>query len=460
MSSTVQSGDRIDVTRVIEGQTFGPLLVAIVAWSFAIMLTDGFDLTGISFAAPSLVHLWAVPKGAFGPVFSMGLFGIMIGSIAFGYIGDRIGRKRAMIVGAVVFGAFTLASVVATNLTELTWIRFIAGIGIGGAVPVAMALNTEFAPKAWRATIVIVMFTGYTTGAAIGGFVAAALIPVYGWQSIFYVGGITPLVIAALLVVALPESIRFLAVTGKNRPELARLVRALRPDVEITDHTTFIISDEVPKTGFALPQLFAQGRRWVTPLLWITYIVNSMALFFLQSWLPLVLQSGGVTQSQAAFATGMFALGGTIAALVIMRFVDRYGVLFVAILPLIGIPAVIGLGAVAGSAAAVIAMAFVVGCCTSGAQAGLNGSAGTFYPTAIRANGVGTAIGVAKIGSITSPLIGGALIARDLPVQQLFIYAAIPVAAALVGIIALGIAQRRLTEPPATAIVVAQGAPA
>jgi AAHS family 4-hydroxybenzoate transporter-like MFS transporter len=401
-----------------------------------------------------------VPKGAFGPVFSLGLFGIMVGSIGFGYLGDRIGRKRAMIVGAFVFGAFTLASVLATNLTELMWIRFIAGIGIGGAVPVAMALNTEFAPKAWRATIVIVMFTGYTTGAAIGGFVAAALIPAYGWQSIFYVGGITPLVVAVALVFAVPESIRFLAVNGGNRAELARLVTALRPDVHVTPATMFVISDEEQKPAFALPMLFANGRQWVTPLLWLTYIVNSMALFFLQSWLPLVLQSGGVTQSQAAFATGMFALGGTVAALAIMRAVDRYGVLFVAVLPLIGIPAVIGLGAVAGSAGAVIGMAFLVGCCTSGAQAGLNGSAGTFYPTAIRANGVGTAIGVAKIGSITSPLIGGVLISRGLPVQQLFLIAAIPVAAALIGMLALGFAQRRLSSLPDAPIVVAQGVPA
>jgi AAHS family 4-hydroxybenzoate transporter-like MFS transporter len=452
------AADRIDVTRVIEEQKFGPLIVAIVGWSFAIMLTDGFDLTGISFAAPSLVHLWGVPKGAFGPLFSIGLFGIMVGSIGFGYIGDWIGRKRAMIAGAIVFGTFTLASVLATNLQELTWIRFIAGIGIGGAVPVAMALNTEFAPKAWRATIVIVMFTGYTTGAAIGGFVAAALIPAYGWQSIFYVGGIAPLIVAAALVFAVPESIRFLAVSGGNRAALARLVSALQPGIAIGPDTAFVITDEERKPAFALPMLFANGRRWVTPLLWLTYIVNSMALFFLQSWLPLVLQSGGVTQSQAAFATGMFALGGTVAALAIMRAVDRYGILFVAVLPLIGIPAVIGLGAVAGSAGAVIAMAFVVGCCTSGAQAGLNGSAGTFYPTAIRANGVGTAIGVAKIGSITSPLIGGMLISRDLPVQQLFLFASIPVGAALIGMLALGFAQRRLVNSPDAPIVVAQGA--
>jgi AAHS family 4-hydroxybenzoate transporter-like MFS transporter len=448
----------VDVTRVIEQQKFGPLLFAIVAWSFAIMLTDGFDLTGISFAAPSLVHLWGVPKGAFGPVFSMGLFGIMIGSIGFGYLGDRIGRKNAMIFGAFLFGAFTLASVLATDLQALTWIRFIAGIGIGGAVPVAMALNTEFAPKAWRATIVIVMFTGYTTGAAIGGFVAAWLIPAYGWQSVFYVGGIAPLLVAVALIFVLPESIRFLAVTGANRAELVRLAGLLAPDTTITPETTFVISDEERKPRFALPMLFKNGRQWVTPLLWLTYIFNSMALFFLQSWLPLVLQGNGVTQSQAAVATGMFALGGTVAALAISRFVDRYGVLFVAILPLIGIPVVIALGSVAG-VTLVIFVSFLVGWCVSGTQAGLIGSAGTFYPTAIRANGVGTAIGVAKVGSITGPLLGGMLITRNLPLHDLFTYAAIPVVAALIGIIALGIAQRRFVHVPDAPIVVAQGVP-
>jgi AAHS family 4-hydroxybenzoate transporter-like MFS transporter len=447
----------VDITRVIEEQKFGPLLFAIVAWSFAIMLTDGFDLTGISFAAPSLVHLWGVPKGAFGPVFSMGIFGIMIGSIAFGYLGDRIGRKNAMIIGAFLFGAFTLASVLATDLQTLTWIRFIAGIGIGGAVPVAMALNTEFAPKAWRATIVIVMFTGYTTGAAIGGFVAAWLIPAYGWQSVFFVGGIVPLLVAVALIFVLPESIRFLAVTGRNRPELARLIGLLAPATPVTPDTTFVISDEERKPRFALPMLFKHGRQWVTPLLWLTYIFNSMALFFLQSWLPLVLQGNGVTQSQAAVATGMFALGGTLAALAISRFVDRYGVLFVAILPLIGIPVVIALGSVAG-VTLVIAVSFLVGWCVSGTQAGLNGSAGTFYPTAIRANGVGTAIGVAKIGSITGPLLGGMLITRNLPLHDLFTYAAIPVVAALIGIIALGLAQRRFVAEPDAPIVVGQGA--
>jgi AAHS family 4-hydroxybenzoate transporter-like MFS transporter len=445
MDQGVAHGRVVDVSRLINEQKVGWFSVILIFSTWLVMLTDGYELSALAFAAPSLVKAWHVERSALGPVFGANIFGIMVGSILFGYVGDKIGRKRAILLGACWYGLLTLAVAWATQVPELLWLRFAAGVGIGGAVPNAFVLVSEFAPKRLRATWVTMMFTGYTLGAGFGGAVAVWLVPHYGWPAVFVVGGIAPLVVAASLAFVMPESLRFQVLKGWPSRGIVSTVRRLRPDLNIAGDTTFIVSDEPPLGKFSPRLLFAGRLRYVTPALWLAYIANSMALFFLQNWLPVLIEAVGVAPRQAALMTTLFSIGGTAGGLVLMRFVDKRGVLLITCLPIIGFPLVASLG-MGLDVSMLMAAVFSVGFCVAGTQSGLNAVASMVYPTSFRSKGTGTAIGVAKIGSISGPMIGGMLIGAHLPMDALFRLASIPVIAVAVLSFVLG----RFYRPDAT----------
>src|SRR2546430_8916215 len=187
------SAEVFDVSRFIDERKLTRFNAALVIWSFFIVLFDGYDISAISFAAPALIKAWAVTnRAALGPVFSASLFGILIGSPLFGYLGDRYGRKFAVIGSCFIFRGFTLAARWASSLQGLLNLRFVAGIGIGGLLPNLIALNAEYAPRRFRATMIILMFTGITFGGAVPGAISVWLVPHYGWQGVFGVGGGLP----------------------------------------------------------------------------------------------------------------------------------------------------------------------------------------------------------------------------------------------------------------------------
>ena len=415
----------LDISQLIDNQKVGRFAVLLILSTWVIMLTDGYELGALAFAAPALVKAWHVERAALGPIFGASVFGIMVGSFLFGYIGDRLGRKRAIMIGVLWYGALTLVTIWATQLDQLLLLRFAAGIGVGGAVPNAFVLVSEFAPKRLRATWVTLMFTGYTLGAGLGGLVSVALVPQYGWRAVFLVGGLAPLAAGAVLWFVMPESARYLVLKGRRRGEVMSAVRGLQPGIEIGPDTQFVVSDEPAIRKFSAGMLFAGQLRFVTPVLWLAYIANSMALFFLQSWLPVLIEGVGVLPRQAALLTTLFSVGSTVGGLVMMRFVDRRGVLLIMVLPLIGFPLVASLG-MGLAVLKLMCVVFGVGFCVAGTQSGLNAVASMVYPTAFRSKGTGSALGVAKIGSISGPIIGGALLGGHLPVSQLFHAAAVP----------------------------------
>jgi AAHS family 4-hydroxybenzoate transporter-like MFS transporter len=437
MDQRASDGRTVDVSRLINEQKVGWFAIFLIFSTWLVMLTDGYELSALAFAAPSLIKAWHIERSALGPVFGANIFGIMVGSILFGYIGDKIGRKRAILFGACWYGFLTLSVAWATQVPELLWLRFAAGIGIGGAVPNAFVLVSEFAPKRLRATWVTMMFTGYTLGAGFGGAVAVWLVPHYGWPAVFIVGGIAPLIVSASLAFVMPESLRFQVLKGWPLRGIAATVRRVRPDLDMPPDTTFIVSDDRAFGKFSPRLLFAGRLRYVTPALWLAYIANSMALFFLQNWLPVLIEAVGVAPRQAALMTTLFSIGGTAGGLVLMRFVDKRGVLLITCLPVIGFPLVASLG-MGLDAGLLMAAVFGVGFCVAGTQSGLNAVASMVYPTSFRSKGTGTAIGIAKIGSISGPMIGGMLIGAHLPMDELFRMASIPVIAVAVLSFVLG----------------------
>ena len=304
----------IDVGRLVDDQKLGRFTALLLILSFLAMMADGYDILALAYAAPDLVREWGVQRSAMGPVFSAGLFGILFGAPLFGFLGDRFGRRPAIIGGCAIYGLCTLGAAFAPSLAVLTGLRFLTGIGIGGLMPNTIALNVEFAPKRWRATLVIVMFTGITLGGALPGWIAADLVPAHGWQILFLIGGFGPLAIAGLLFAFLPESLRFLVLHGGARPRIARVVRMIAPKANITPDTRFTVAtDQTPQTSAPIRRLFAGSLRYITPLLWLLFATNLMATYFLNSWMPILFQGAGLSAQNSALALSLFQIGGTVA---------------------------------------------------------------------------------------------------------------------------------------------------
>src|SRR5580693_1761853 len=219
----------VDVVEFIDAQPVGGFQLKLLLTCAAVLFLDGFDTTAIGFVAPSLAKEWGLSKGALGPVFSAGLFGLMIGALLFGPLADRIGRKKIIIFSAAAFGIGALVTAFVQDVNTLLAIRFLTGLGLGGAMPNAIAITSEFNPRRRRATMVMIMFCGFSVGAALGGLLAAALIPQFGWRSVFILGGTAPLLLAPILALKLPESVRFLALTVRANDQVAQLLGLINP---------------------------------------------------------------------------------------------------------------------------------------------------------------------------------------------------------------------------------------
>src|SRR5215468_8603979 len=215
---------QIQLSRLLDERGLCPFHIRLLVWSFFLALIDGYDIGAIAFAAPSLVRAWSLKPGDLGPVFSASLIGILFGSALFGWVGDRYGRKAALVWSNLLFGIFTLAAAYSTNLDQMFWLRLLAGLGIGGVIPNVVALNAESAPRKLRATLAIIAVGCVPIGGAIPGFVTASLVPQYGWQIIFLIGGIVPIVIAIAALIGMPESVKYMALHEGQRSRMERLI--------------------------------------------------------------------------------------------------------------------------------------------------------------------------------------------------------------------------------------------
>ena len=414
------------VSEIVERAGFSDPVLKIIGLCFLLLVCDSYDVAALSFAAPVLIKSWALSPQSMGLVFSIGLFGLLVGSILFGRLGDRVGRKRAIVAGALVFGVLTVATGFAETYNQLLVLRFLAALGLGGAVPNAVALVTEISPKTLRITSVGIIFAGYSVGGILAGLSAAFIISGYGWSTMFFVGGTISLAAALAFVAALPESLRYLAESPSRQVDAARVAGVLRPDLGITPETR-IVPDTVIGTAAAggMADLFRGVLRVATPLLWLIYIANSMTVFSLSSWMPVAVESIGMSRSAAAIATALLFTGSAVGGVVGGWFADRFGLAAVIALAAMAVPVVASLGMLGGAPSLLLPMCFLAGCFAFGTQTCLHGVSGSLYPTAARANGVGWAIGIAKIGSIAGPFIGGLLLPQ-MTSQGLFFAAASP----------------------------------
>lgn len=420
----------INITRLVDEQRINLFGLGIIFLSFLVMFSDGYALAAAAYAAPSIVRQWHLNRAVMGPVFSASLLGMLFGAPILGYLGDRFGRKGAILFGCLLYGISSLAIVESHTLHQLIALRFVSGIGLGGLPPNTIALNAEFAPKRARATMIVFMFMGITVGGIVPGAVTAYL-PQYGWQGLFFIGGAFPIAVALAAFFLLPESIKFL-VLRNARDKVAKLARKLSPGISIAPDAKFLI-DEKPRSGFSIRLIFAEGRAWMTPLLWTLFFSNLMANFFLNSWMPTLFQDVGLTVRQSALTMTMFYFGGIAGGITISRLLDKRGLAAIGISFLLGCPIIALIGTPGLSHNLLMVTVFFAGFCILGNQLGLNALSGLLYPTAIRSNGVGWANAIGRFGAIAGPMVGGWLIGRHLPLQRLFL---VPVAPMAVGAVA------------------------
>jgi len=418
----------IQVSRLLDERGLSSFHITLIAWSFFIVLIDGYDIGAIAFAAPHLIKEWGVPPGALGKVFSSSLVGILFGSAIFGWVGDRYGRKAALVSANILFGVFTWIAASAANLDQMFWLRLVAGIGIGGVIPNVVAINAESAPRHLRATLAIVAVGCVPIGGAIPGIVAALFVEQHGWPILFTIGGIAPIVFGIAGWFGMPESIKYMALHESQRGKMERLIAVIRPDINVPPNARFVIEDEKQYPGFNPAYLFRDGLQLITPLLWLLFALNLMGYFFLASWTPTLMAVAKLPPAAGPLAGASIQVGGTVGALLLCRWMERKRFQAIAIMFAIAVP-VVGYIGYAGltSMPVLLITTFLAGFLVLGIQTGINVAGALVYPTSLRANGSGWELGLGRIGSIVGPLVGGLFV--GLPVEHLYMWSALPFAA-------------------------------
>ena len=445
---------KINIGELLDNSRIGPLHIQVFTLCMICLVMDGFDVQAMGYTAPAVLKEWKVAAGAqMGQVFAAANVGVLIGSLTFSMVADKIGRRPVLIGATIFFSVMTIATgYFATNMRELLILRAISGLGLGCIIPNATALIGEFSPKRSRVALVMGITVGFTAGAAIGGFVAAWMIPAFGWRSVFYFGGAIPLAGAIAMIWGLPESLQFLAVRRRRLDQLARWLKKLDPTLRI-DHTTEYVTNEVSHGGIPIVHLFHDGRAMTTLLLWVVNFMNLLNLYSLSNWLPTVVTGMGYDQRTAVLVGAILQTGGTIGTYGLAWLISRKG--FVPMLTMTFAMATISIALIGqpGITLAVLTLiVFVAGWCVIGGQPGINTLAATYYPTYLRSTGVGAGLGVGRLGAIIGPYIGGTLIGWQWGPQQLFWAAAIPAAISTLAMATLTLAMKSQAPTPAKSV--------
>lgn len=410
----------LDVGALIETRPIGRAQWIVIGLCSLVAMLDGLDLQSIGLAAPAMIGQLHIAPHIFGFVFSAALAGLALGAFVLGPLADRVGRKRVLVGATFCFGFFTLATAHVGDLTQLLAVRFLAGVGLGGAMPSFISLASEYVPKARRVTVVSLLWAGFPLGGVAGGLLASKIIPAYGWQSIFLVGGVLPVLLSAILAIALPESASFLVAAGKSSEQIGKTLRRIFPDVSVAGDIRFEFTREVaPRT--TVLELFRSGRAIGTPLLWISFFFAFMILVTNSAWSPVLLRRVGIAPEQSALAMALFNFGSLFGSAAAGLLLHRFGVLRV--LPptlVLGALAYMMVGWSAPSFDAVLVAQGLFGLLLGCASSGLIALSAIYYPVTIRSTGVGWATAVGRLGSVTGPLVVGQMVGALWDVPTIF----------------------------------------
>ncbi len=432
---------KIDIEEFIDRQAIGYPQVLVLLVCGLVCFIDGFDMFMIGKIAPAIAADFGHPPEAMANLFVWQQIAMALGAFAVTPLADRLGRQRMLMVSCALFGAFTLASVWAQTLMQLTVLRAMASIFMAAGLPMALALISEAAPARRRATFVALSLVGYSTGNAASGAVAAWLLDDYGWQSAFWIGGIAPLVCIPLLAIFVPESIKFRAERNPHDPGIAASLRRLDRQFEVPADAVFVLGKAGDQGRKArLTDIFTEGRGLMTGVLWAACLLSMTSIALTSQWLPTFFQEmAGVSIQRFAVSALIGYMGSIAGTLLIGYLMDRFRATRMIPLFYLGLfAAFLAMGWVSFEAQIFVFILIAFNFLQTGGQAGLNTLITRIYPPRMRSTALGWAGGAGRVGGVIAPVYGGYAVAQDYSLQlALGIAALLPLTVALL-VLALG----------------------
>jgi AAHS family 4-hydroxybenzoate transporter-like MFS transporter len=423
---TVEQDKLIDVQAVIDANRLSTFQIFLAVVCFIVAVLDGIDVGVIGSLAPSIRMEWMVPPDRLSHLFGAGLVGLALGALVFGPLADRFGRRSTLVIAVTGFGGATLACGFANTFGMLVALRFVAGLFLGGALPNAITVASEYVPSRIRFTMLTIVSCGFSIGGALGGVIAAQLATgPEGWRHVLILGGALPLLLLPILLLAVPESVRFLIIKNRGHARIAKTLRRIAPGADLIGAT--VVAPSGHEKGSPLAALFAFDLRRGTVLIWVSQFMGLLVYYFMSSWLPTVIHSGGVNIRTSVLLTAMIPMGTTVGAIALGILMDRlnaYRVLFVSLL--LGTFCIVLIGQVYTHTISLGCAIFGAGFGIGGTIIGLNVIAASFYPAAIRGTGVSWSLGIGRVGSIIGSMVGGVLIVLQLNLQEIFTLIAVP----------------------------------
>lgn len=428
------------VSDVIERNGVGTLQKTILAICGIAIVCDGFDAQALAYVAPLVAKDLGMQRYELAPLFTASLVGLAAGGFLLSFLSDKVGRKWVFLLSMALFGGVTVAKGFATNATELLVYQFVAGLGIGGAPPVAFALLAEYMPKATKNAAITYVAMGYLVGATLGGLVAASVLPVVGWRVIFFLGGGSALVVGAAIAAWVPESVRFLlSRSGASADRrAAEVMGRIDPALTAASGRTFSCEDE-ERTRTSASELFQHGRAAYTVLMWVVVALIGIVNYILFSWLAVLFEQAGVGLTQSVLAATAFPFGSMLASLWLSsRLRDSRAALLLAGFAGLYAATLVAMGHLTFSFPLLVAAVFLAGV-GSGPQGVTHALNAAVYPTLVRTTGIGWSSSIGRVGGAIGPLIGGGLIALGWSTAQILTASALPILGVIGAFLALSL---------------------
>ena len=438
---------RRELQALIDAAPIGAMQWRVIICCFLVVMMDGFDTAAIGFIAPAIREHWQLSAADLAPLFGAGLLGLTAGALLCGPLSDKLGRKRVIEWCVALFGLFSLLSAFSPNLEMLIVLRFLTGLGLGGAMPNTITMTSEYLPSRRRGALVTLMFCGFTLGSALGGIVSAQLVAVIGWHGILVLGGGLPLALVFGLLVALPESPRWLVRRQRPPAQISRTLSAMTG--ERYEDTEFWLDEPAATQKGSISQLFAGRQLTITLMLWVVFFMSLLIIYLLSSWMPTLLNHRGIDLQHASWVTAAFQVGGTLGALLLGVLMDKFNPFWVlAVSYALGAVCIVMIGLSENGSWLMALAIFGTGIGISGSQVGLNALTATLYPTQSRATGVSWSNAIGRCGAIVGSVSGGMMMAMNFSFDTLFFVIAVPAAVSAVMLTLLTLVVRQSSRVP------------